>query len=197
MAEKTKQMVLPGILTGEMLKDSLENIPSDQKMKLVSDMANKQLELIDEIEAIETNLKRAKEELSKVSEYMIPEAMESIGLQEIKLSDGSKLSIKSGYQASITKAKETVCFNWLRKNGHGDLIKHIITTKFGKGEEKEAKKLCSVLKKAGVNYSDKESVHPQTLKAFVTEQIPVNPEFPQELFSVFPVKKSVIVKSKK
>jgi ferritin len=44
----------------------------------------------------------------------------------------------------------------------------------------------------GVSYKDKNFVHPQTLQAFVKEQIENGAEFPTELFKVYPLRSTKV-----
>ena len=83
---------------------------------------------------------------------------------------------------------------WLRDNGHGDLVKHVVSVAFGAGEDdvaQETKELLSAhLAKntSGLAVDDKETVHNQTLNAFLRkmnedgEEIPAffNPFISQE-----------------
>jgi hypothetical protein len=43
-----------------------------------------------------------------------------------------------------------------------------------------------------MNYSDKEGVHAQTLKAFIKEQMAKGVDVPLELFGAYPYSKAVI-----
>ena len=55
-------------------------------------------------------------------------------LAHLKLADGSTVDVKPNYSASITIANREKAFNWLRKNGLGDIIKNEISVSFGRNE---------------------------------------------------------------
>ena len=80
----------------------------------------------------------------------------------------------------------------MRDNGHEDLIKNTITCDFGRGEDGNAKVLKETLTGSGVSYTDKTAVHPQTLKAFVREQVESGQNLPLDLLGVYIGQKSVI-----
>lgn len=141
-----------------------------------SDVAKLQLELL-----------KKEQELKQLSEVKIPEMFLSLGVSRLDLEDGSSVVIKKFYAASISEENRDLAFAWLRNNEHGDLIKHEVKTNFGKGEDEKCEEVKQLLIDNGVNFTDKESVHPQTLKAFVKEQIESehSTEFPLKLFNVY------------
>lgn len=140
----------------------------------------------------EDNLKRAKEIERDLAEFQIPDLFDEMGLSQLKMDDDSIVKVDRSFAASITVEKKDGCLDWLNKNGHGSLIKHDVTVKIKKGEETEYEKTLEHLKDIGATYTDKEYVHPMTLKSFVKEQIENGADFPQEQFSVFPVRKTKI-----
>ena len=145
---------------------------------------------------LENKLKEERNLYKKLSEIELPELMETLGLSEFSLTDGSKVTIKESVQASITKANEQAAFQWLRDNGFGDLIKNEIKTSFGKGQEELAEAAANKLQEIGVEVNQKKSVHPSTLKAFVKEELHNGRDVPSDLFSVFIGKKSIIKEKK-
>lgn len=145
---------------------------------------------------LENQLKEEKNLYKKLSEVELPELMETLGLSEFSLTDGSKVTIKESIQASITKANEKLAFEWLIQNGFGDLIKNEIKTVFGKGQEELAEAAANKLQEIGVEVNRKKSVHPSTLKAFVKEELTNGRDVPSDLFSVFIGKKSIIKEKK-
>ena len=82
--------------------------------------------------------------------------------------------------------------NWLRDNGHEDLIKNTISVNFGRGEDESASKLREALNNEGSSYTDKTGVHSQTLKAFVREQVESGQNLPLDLLGVFIGQKTTI-----
>tara|TARA_R100000951_G_scaffold115653_1_gene124444 strand:+ start:3007 stop:3531 length:525 start_codon:yes stop_codon:yes gene_type:complete len=165
---------------------------NDRQLKVVSELASYQLILEKKIKDKEQELSTLKDQHKQVSQTDLPEALAETGLSEIKLLDGSKISVNQFYNASIPKDKVEQAFTWLRDNGHEDLIKNTITCDFGRGEDGNAKVLKETLTGSGVSYTDKTAVHPQTLKAFVREQVESGQNLPLDLLGVYIGQKSVI-----
>ena len=87
------------------------------------------------------------------------------------MNDGSRIAAEPFYSARIRKDKADADNSWIRENGHGELIKNVVSVQFGRGEDDRAKEVIDVLKKEGLLPEQKENVHPSSLKAFVREQV--------------------------
>lgn len=151
----------------------------------ISQLANRQLGLEREIENLEEQLKQKKEEHRQVSQVDLPEAMAEIGMASFTLDSGAKVNVKPFYNCSIPKDRYDEAMGWLRDNGHGDLIKNTISVDFGKGEDVAAVQFKTSLQEQGTSYTDKTGVHPQTLRAFVREQVETGRPLPLDLLGVF------------
>ena len=149
-----------------------------------------------EITAAESALKEQKEELRNLEEHELPNLMAEIGVNSFTLSDGSAVEIKPIYAAHISKEKQEKAWQWLRDNGHGDIIKNTVSLSFKKGEDEEAAKFMAEAKKAGIEPEQKTGVHHQTLKGWVTDMIVEGHEFPMELFGAYVSQKAIIKKGK-
>jgi hypothetical protein len=124
----------------------------------------------------EEALTRAQQVLNDIRLDELPKLMEECGVTSVGIEAEGNLppyeaKAKAFYNASISAEHAAEAFAWLRKQGHGDLIKNIITVQLGMGEDKVAKKLLAAIKKLKVDCEQKTSVHGSTLKAFVKEQI--------------------------
>lgn len=146
-------------LEAEMLADSGDKnvaVPKNETMtelaKLVLELQNKDLE----VEVAEEKLKILKEEQRELSMYKIPDLFDTMSLSQLKMKDGSFIQIQRSFATSISEANKEACFAWLKKNKHDGIIKHDLTVKFKKGEEKENKDLIKTLTKIGLTYTDKE-----------------------------------------
>lgn len=167
---------------------------TNEQLKMISDLAAQQVKIEDWIEKREGELKKAKEELRKISEVAIPNAMMEIGMSQFTLLDGSKVSVKQEVYASIAEGKQDAAFNWLRKTGNDGLIKNVISCQFSKGEDEEAIKAAQALVELGYRPEQKQSVHPMTLKAFLKEQMEKGVEVPLADFGAHTVNKTKIVR---
>lgn len=139
------------------------------------------------VEAAEAELKRAKETARRLREETIPGAMQELGITELKLESGQKLTIKQDVFAKIPDERKLDAFRWLEDNGFGGLIKVDVITNFGKGDFDAAKALAQKLSATYSAVSLKQDVHAQTLKAFLREQLAIASNIPLELFGAQPV----------
>ena len=167
---------------------------SDKQLKTVSDLAKYQVALEDKIKAKEEELATLKDQFKQCSQTDLPEALAETGLTEIKLTDGSKITVMQFYNASIPKDRAEEAHAWLRAHDHGDLIKNTVSCDFGRGEDKQAQVLRESLANSGISFTDKIGVHPQTLKAFVREQVESGQTLPLDLLGVYIGQKTKIIK---
>jgi hypothetical protein len=173
---------------------SEEHFASDESLKIVGELAARQVILEQELTDLEDQLKAKKEELTQVSEKDLPEALAECGLSEVKLLDGSKVTVKPYYQANPPKEKYEEAMSWLRDHGHGDLIKNDVTVSFGKGEDSSAAEFKAHLVEVGTSFTDKTGVHPMTFKAFVREQVETGQNLPFDLLGIYIGQKTSIKK---
>jgi hypothetical protein len=191
-------------LADEIAEDLELNPPSEDGLDRLGKLIKSQLALEADILKIMGVLVERQAELKKISEETIPNLFMELHLSEFKLDDGSKVVVKPYYSASISEENKVEAFAWLRSHNLADLIKHEVKVIFGKGEDAECDKLQQELKRLNVNYTDKETVHPQTLKAFVKErmekmgdQTDPSERLPIETFGVYVGKQTKITLPKK
>jgi len=170
------------------------NNVSDGELSKVSNLANKQLELSVQVSELEAKLKAKKEEFRLTSEQELPDAMQSVGLTQITLSTGEKISINEFYSAHISKANQEKAYEWLVSNGHEGLIKNEVLLKFGREEVEVVNETVSVLQARGLSPEIRQSIHPSTLKAFVKEQFTSGNDIPTEPFGIYIGTKATIKK---
>lgn len=158
-------------LIEQMAKDSKSPINSDVLQQL-SVLCYKQQELEEEVKQQEALLNLKKKELFKVQSQQIPELMESVGMSELKLTDGTKVSIKKEYYASISEDRKEAAFAWLEANGHNIAKKEIIMSygimDYDIAAFNNARKLLATEE---IDFNVKSSVHASTLKSFVKTQM--------------------------
>lgn len=161
-------------------------------------LAQEMIEVESLIQDKEEELKELKDRLRRIAEVDLPELMDASELANFTLKDGRKVEMDRSIHASITEANRESAFAWLRESGHGGIIKRAVTMSFPKGESENADKLGAWLKKRYPDYDikDAESVHPQTLKAFVREMMEEGVELPDSI-STFTRTVAVIKHDKK
>lgn len=171
-------------LFDEMESDSNE-LPSEKNLGKISTLYQKMSNVLQIISQLEARLSFEKECLKKITDYELPSAMAEAGCKKFTTEDGFTLEIKPFYTAKISDENREKCFEWLKNNHLDGLIKHQISTSFNRQEGELAKKVVEILDSIGVSYTDKESVHPQTLNAFVKERIEAGKDIPQTMFGVY------------
>lgn len=157
---------------------------SDDALKELVTLARDQWRLEVQARQLEEQLERTNQKYRELTEKTIPDKMMELGMEAMTLKDGSKLSVHKFYAASIPPDLAERAFKWLRENQHDGLIKSKIDVTLGRGEDEMASKIIAFLKKLHANYVEKESVHPQTLKAFVREMIEGGKPIPLDLLGV-------------
>ena len=188
-------------LLSEMAADSVA--PPDKLDKLRSDdldgvsrLAQEAAELEQEIASVEQKLKDKKKALYKITDEQLPEALEEMNLQKFTLTDGSEISVKPIYAASIPKVRRDEAFQWLRDHEFGDLVKNNVTVTFGRGEDDTAKDFIGLCGEQGFVPSQIEKVEPMTLKAWLRERVEEGDPIPLDLFGAFISQRATIKRRK-
>jgi len=138
-----------------------------------------------EIKSLEDRAKDLKEDEKHFSCIVIPKLMEDMNLKSLKLRDGSELTVKDIYGATIKADKKAEAHQWLRDNGLGDIVKNNIIVSFGQGEDNKAMAYATLARSEGYEPIQEEKVHPQTLKVVMKEWKEKGHEVPTELFWTF------------
>lgn len=149
-----------------------------------------------DVAEIEFKLKARKEDARRLAEESLPSAMEEIGLSEVKLTTGEKIKVGLEVYASIPAATKEAAFAWLTDNGHDGLIKTEVAVEFGRGLLNDAMVLLEKLRTTGVEATLSRNVHPQTLKAFLKEQLQQAKGVPLDVFGARPVMLAKVTRAK-
>ena len=173
--------------------DDVKPEVSEISLKTLTDKANKMVELEQLVEEKQASLKSTQKELKTLSEEDIPALLSEVGLSEITLTNGKKISTSAYYYGRITEHNQQEAFEWLQDNGHGDIIKNVVSVSFGRDEDVDAEKLLSNLQDNGYTTNGKKWVEPMTLKAFIREQVESGNDLPLETFNVYVGQKTRII----
>ena len=188
MVDKVKVFTGSGSfnIQDEMLKDSTDLLDNVEITTIAAECVKlKQKE--DEIAAIEEQLKTKKAEADDIGSRVIPELLAEQGLTEIKLADGSKVSVKKEFRATLPKddIRREAAYKWLRDQGLGDIIKNNVFVTFGKGEDDKAKQLLDLAAENGFEPQQKSDVAWNTLTALYQERIQAGLDMPSDCFSLW------------
>lgn len=163
----------------------------------VTALAQLLLATAERIAKIEAELAEAQAAYLRVEREDLPELMREVGLTQLRLANGVEVSLAEDVTATIPEERRAAAHAWLREHNFGGLIKTVVSVPFGRGEEQEARRLAEMIHDdlhhdANVD----EKVHPQTLKAFVREQVEGGKPLPFDLFGVHPFSRAKIKISK-
>lgn len=143
----------------------------------------------------ECRIAAEKAALKILLEVAIPEAMLAVGMRDIGLADGSRVKIESFHYGSITAKTKVKAHQWLEEHGFGGLITRKVNVEFGKDSEGYAG-LAAYIKSFNLRCTEKEGVHPQTLGAFIRNQVEKGEPVPQDLFNIYSGTVAALVKPK-
>ena len=183
-------------MTIDFEKDQQDAMKKTEGIQSLADQVERLEDLEARLRLQEDEIKGTKAQIQKVSGDIIPTMMSEMGLAELKLHDGSHLKVSTSYRATITEANKVAAFNWLRKNGLGDIIKNEISVSFGRNEDNKAADYAALAQERGYQPTQKLKVEPMTLKALVRERIEAGKDMPTEIFGVFSENKTTIKRNK-
>lgn len=149
-----------------------------------------------EVQSLDEQLKAAKKELLKLTDEELPASMAEVGLASFTLEDGSEVTVKPTYGASILVKNRPAAYEWLRENGYDDIIKNTISCDFGRGEDDMASAFQALAAKEGFVAEQNTGIHSSTLRAFVKERVENGDEFPMDLFGAYVAQRAVIKRGK-
>lgn len=153
----------------------------------VMDLVRGLLDAETTVNQLEAQLSAAKEKARVLREETIPGVMQELGLLRFTLETGQEITIKQEVYASLPEDNKEEAFTWLEEHNFGGLIKTLVITEMGKGLLTDARELTVELQKRGLTTDLTRMVHPQTLKAFLREQIAAAKTIPLDLFGARPV----------
>ena len=148
------------------------------------------------VKELEERLKEEKKKLLKMTDEDLPALMTEANSMEFTLLDGSKVTIKPQYGASIKVDNRPAAYEWLREHGHDDIIKNTVSCQFGRGEDDLASSFKAFAEKEGYVPNQTEKIEPMSLRAFVKERVENGDEFPMDLFGAYVGQRAVITKAK-
>ena len=157
----------------------------NEDLSSVGALAKRAKELEKEIEDIETILKERKDQQRKLMEESIPAMLQELGMSKFTMLDGSEIIVKPFYSASIPEEKRAQAYEWLREHGYDDIIKNTVSVRFGRNEDRLCETLLNQLREQNYPVEQAQKIEPQTLKAWVREQVERGSELPNELFGVY------------
>lgn len=172
-------LTLRNPLTGQAIDDA--------SIQSLSELVDEQARLEAEISNLNDIIKNKGERARYLSEVLVPNKLDDLGMSSIKMADGRKVEVKPFYSCKILNEQ---AFAWLDENGHGGLIKTKVVQEFSRTEREKAIEFV----KEHPEFRFEQGVHYQTITAFTKEIYSRNETLPEDLFQVFQGKKTKISK---
>ena len=157
----------------------------NEDLSSVGALAKRAKELQAEIKELEDTMEERMQQQRKLLEETIPAMLQELGMSDFTMADGSKITVKPFYSASIKDDNRAQAYEWLRDNGYDDIIKNTVSVRFGRGEDGLCDTLLNQLREQNYPVEQAQKIEPQTLKAWVREQVERGSVFPTELFGVY------------
>lgn len=164
----------------------------DEDLGSVAALAKRAKLLEKEIDEIESVLNERKEQQRKLLEETIPNMLSELDMKDFTMSDGSKITVKPFYSATIKEENRALAYEWLRDNGFDDIIKNTVSVRFGRGEDQLCDALLNQLREQNYPVEQAQKIEPQTLKAWARDMVERGNAFPTELFGVYIGQKATI-----
>ena len=189
--------------------DLLDDVaPASNEIGAVADMASRMLNLQEEISRSEEALKQKRQDLTKLAEQDLPDLMMELNIKDFTLSNGAKVEVNDIISGSVPAAgaidrakgddkvdlemRQENCFDWLRANGAGDLIKSNVEVQFGRDEDDACNSFIDELQDRQIYYKRAKAVHPGTLNSFIKERLSEGKDVPHDLFRIYTGRKAKI-----
>lgn len=163
--------------------------PSEQQKDLVNLLVNFIRKNKISVPSVEAALNVRKQDLFKIKNMELPEAMKNIGMNSFEMESGAKIEIKSDVSVSVPAEKRIEFNSWMIRKGHQDLIKNKVVVQFPKEGRQSSRRFVKYLSryyanKGTCNYEEKEEIHPQTLKSFVKRLLREGGKLPLNLINI-------------
>lgn len=133
------------VLAEAMADAKVIQLPAD-KLSLVSKLSIELVLAKKKLAGLEEDVELQKEEVKRLEERALPEAMNDIGFRDFTLSDGSKVEIETIYHAGIKVEDRPVAFKWLRSTENQGLIKAEVQVPFSRGDVDSAEILINAIR---------------------------------------------------
>lgn len=155
-------------------------LPKKPTVNTLRMLSERLLKLKEQTERSKVIYEKNKEALRLLQEEHLPAVMAELGLLSTKLQNGAELALSKNYFAKIPAGAEKDALAWLEAHGSAAIAKQTLNVTHDHFEQ--AKKACE---NAGVPYDVSLKINPQTLKAFVREQLEKGENLPFETFGVY------------
>ncbi len=155
--------------------------------KMVAEMA----QLVLQEEELEDKLKEVKNQLKQFQENLVPELMIELDLNDLTTKGGIRVEMREEVRASFPKDQDRrdIAFSWLKQSGNEGLVKHEFKIRYGRDSAQEVERLARLLEEHGISKTatveQDQTIHHQTLVAFLKRELKEGHDVPLEAFGAF------------
>lgn len=182
----TQEMLPQEIL--DMAEEDAKNKTVDLRVvrQKAKELRDKYLEKIE----AEQRVKDIQTRINKIEQDELMDLFSRAGISDITVEgEGNHPAFtaerKTIYGAKIPDEKRQPALQWFEEHGHGDLVKALVTVSFGMQEHEKRLYLLKLLASNGFEARTDETVHPMTLKAFVTRELKAGRIIPLDLLGAY------------
>lgn len=139
----------------------------------ISDLVKLQLVLEGKVAAAEAVLKEAKASLLEISDMKLPDLLESAGMSQTAMEDGTIVKLDKSLECSVPKKAERFkeITDWLTKNDGGHLIGDTVTIDLGKNSDNTRPVLLAEIEKLGFTAVQERKVNTASLKVYIKDRL--------------------------
>lgn len=151
----------------------------DDKVLVLSELANELLKAQHIKDTYEEALEKLKKDIQILAEDKIPELMRDLGMRAFTLSNGAKVNITEFYSGQVIDDKG---FDWLEEHNYADIAKSTLTILHRRSEDVAAIKHAA--EALNLEYEETSKVHWKTMASFLKELTSKGEALPPEYFNV-------------
>lgn len=168
------------------VSDALASVASDTPAQPAGSLeaANRLVARMRDLEQEIASLDERRDELAAhlftIRTKTLVDLMSSVGLKKIAIEASGnapayEATLRPYYKASIPadwpEEKQAAAFDWLDKNGDGDLVKHTFTIALDREDFEDAEAVRTAMNVLEIPFEERRAVHHATLTAWLKEQI--------------------------
>ena len=147
-------------------------------LKDIAALAEKLFDAEAKVAEMAADLKEAQRAVRQLAEHDLPEAMEDVGLTELKTASGLIVKVANVLNAKKLTQAHAKALDWLRDNDQGGLIKTLVAVPFSTGNESDADQLVERLAGEGIAAAKNMEVHHSSLGAALRKMLEDGTEIP-------------------
>jgi len=151
--------------------DNSPEAPDEDSLQRLLNLANEFKAKKLQLEHLEAEVKASKKEFNTLSQELIPQSMQKLGMSSFMLETGESISFKE--EVSVSVKDYDALADFLDERGDSSILK--ITMEIGKVPKDILSKITQMLaEQFGIFTEAKQFVHPQTIKSYVKNLCGIN-----------------------